>query len=362
MADLVRFKYTDGTKTITPTNLNAGDLILDTSNRKLYARKKEFGLPGILDANQADISTLASYKALTTSDKKTYTISVNVYDSLVQEMIDNEEVVAAALNVLNTNLENADTSINNLQIVTSNQNTSISNLNSSINSLSNRVSTNTTNIANVSSRLLYTNLAYSHSPGVVINTNAALADTTSATIIRYESDSGVSCTVNGPILPLFCDYSTIADNTTTIQVNPWVKKTHIIHHYASPATALTIYLQAGGIKMPYWDQTTILLYNPHSTTLSVTIPYTYNVYKFICTNPGHTIGNAINISVSPKSWLEINLMQTNQYFANTNSSGFYASTSSISVTPIIINYMGYTTSSTTTSSFYQRIVFVRYAN
>ena len=38
MADLVRFKYTDGTKTITPTNLNAGDLILDTSNRKLYIR------------------------------------------------------------------------------------------------------------------------------------------------------------------------------------------------------------------------------------------------------------------------------------------------------------------------------------
>lgn len=110
--------------------------------------------------------------------------------------------------------------------------------------------------------------------------------------------------------------------------------------------------------MPYWDQTTILLYNPHSTALSVTIPYTYNIYKFICTNPGHTIGNAINISVSPKSWLEINLMQTNQYFANTNSSGFYAS--STSGTPNIINYMGYTTSST--SSSYQRIVFVRYAN
>ena len=273
-------------------------------------------------------------------------------------MIDNEEVVAAALNVLKTNLEDVDTSINNLQIVTSNQNTSISNLNSSINSLSSKASTNTTNIANVSSRLLNTNLAYSHSPGVVINTSAALANTTSATIIKNPSASGSSYTVNGPILPLFCDYLTITGNSTSINVNPWVKKTHIIHHYASTATALTIYLQAGGIQMPYWDQTTILLYNPHSTTLSVTIPYTYNVYKFICTNPGHTIGNAINISVSPKSWLEINLMQTNKYFANTDSSGFYAS--STSGTPNIINYMGYTTSST--SSSYQRIVFVRYAN
>ena len=275
-------------------------------------------------------------------------------------MIDNEEVVAAALNVLKTNLEDVDTSINNLQIVTRNQNTSISNLNSFINSLHNSVSANTTNIGKVSSRLVNTNLAYSHSPGVVINTSTALMDITSATIIKDPSATGSSYTVNGPILPLFCDYLTITGNSTTTNVNPWVKKTHIIHHYASTATALTIYLQAGGIKMPYWDQTTILLYNPHSTTLSVTIPYTYNVYKFICTNPGHTIGNAINISVSPQSWLEINLMQTNQYFAKTNSSGFYAS--STSGTPNIINYMGYTTSSTTTSSSYQRIVFVRYAN
>lgn len=273
-------------------------------------------------------------------------------------MIDNEEVVAAALNVMKTNLEDVDTSINNLQIVTSNQNASISNLDSSINSLSSRASTNAMNIANVSSRLLNTNLAYSHSPGVVINTSVALTDTTTATIIKDPSTSGRSYIVNGPILPLFCDYLTITDNSTTTYVKPWVKKTHIIHHYASTATALTIYLVAGGIKMPYWDQTTILLYNPHSTTLSVTIPYTYDVYKFICTNPGHTIGDAINISVSPKSWLEINLMQTNQYFANTNSSGFYAS--STSGTPNIIDFMGYSTS--TASSSFQRIVFVRYAN
>lgn len=131
-------------------------------------------------------------------------------------MIDNEEVVAAALNVLKTNLEDVDTSINNLQIVTSNQNTSISNLNSSINSLSSRVSTNTTNIANVSSRLLNTNLAYSHSPGVVINTSTALMATTFATIIKDPSTSSLhSYIVNGPILPLFCDYLTITDNSTT---------------------------------------------------------------------------------------------------------------------------------------------------
>lgn len=131
-------------------------------------------------------------------------------------MIDNEEVVAAALNVLKTNLDDVDTSINNLQIVTSNQNTSISNLNSSINSLSSRVSVDHTNIANVSSRLLNTNLAYSHSPGVVINTSTALMDNAYATIIKDPSASGSRDIVNGPILPLFCDYLTITGNSTSI--------------------------------------------------------------------------------------------------------------------------------------------------